>query len=534
MQNDTDKFGAGQGMGSVSTGRRVAAWWRRRACLVSVGLGALVLAACDETVEPPAAAPLSADDEAAIQQAVASSLGNGLATGYSIAVWRDGDVIYQQAFGSADEGGSPATPDMLFQIGSDTKKITALALLQQVDADALDLDDPVGAILPELELATAPGYFAALPVHDLLQHRSGLYDYTPWTDAPDDAYLAATVFGSFAQNEYLVAPPDTGYQYSNPNYSLAGLIVERLGGKPWADVVSDNVFAPLDMQHSYGRRDDALGAGERLASGHGNVLPSSESFALLEGLDSELGWLAPEQQPDNAFIRPAGLVWSTASDQARLLGFLIDGDPAVLSDASRRAMLAPHPSVLPHTDQVGYDDGLFVGSGWQDVDGQYHAVPTVVHGGNTDTMTSGSILLPEQRIAVSVLANGADEVLDPLMASILAIAAQGRMPEPATPPARVPPATDLAAYAGEYTEPNLGDVHIVWQDEQLEISVPVLDALEVPYDAALEPALLDVFTWSAAGVPTRLSFYDGPDGAAHVYAIGDEIALTRVPVNVQP
>jgi CubicO group peptidase (beta-lactamase class C family) len=288
------------------------------------------------------------------------------------------------------------------------------------------------------------------------------------------------------------------------------------------------------MQHSYGRRDDALAAGERLASGYGNVTPGTESFALLDDLDSDTGWLAPEQQPDNAFIRPAGLVWSTASDQARLLGFLRDGDAAVLSDASRRSMLAPHPSVQPHDERTGYDYGLFVGSGWQDLEGQYYAEPVVVHGGNTQTMTSGSILRPEPRLAVSVLANGAEEDLDPLLASILVIAGRGRMPEPSAPPESPPRATDLAAYAGEFTEPNLGNVRLSWQDEELQISVPALDALEVPYQLALVPAALDVFAWSVAGMPMQLSFYDGLDGGAHAYAIGDEIALTRVPLDVKP
>jgi len=136
----------------------------------------------------------------------------------------------------------------------------------------------------------------------------------------------------------------------------------------------------------------------------------------------------------------------------------------------------------------------------------------VVHGGNTQTMTSGSILLPEQRIAVSVLANGAEEDLNPLRASILVIAGRGRMPEPSAPAESPPPATGLAADAGESTEPNLGNVRLAWQDEELQISGPALDALEVPYELALAPAALDVSAWSVAGMPRQLSFYDGLDG----------------------
>jgi CubicO group peptidase (beta-lactamase class C family) len=500
------------------------------ACWLPIAL----LAACGDDADPSTPPPLGVEEQAEIQQAVARSLGAGLATSYSVAVWRDGAVIYSEAFGAAAEDGSPATPDTLFQIGSDTKKITALALLQQVEAGALDLDAPLEVALPELQLANAPGYTASVSVHELLQHRSGLYDYTPWTDAPDDAGLAAITLQRFADNEYLVTPPAIAWQYSNPNYSLAGLIVERLAGRPWADVVSERVFAPLDLQHSYGRRDDALDAGEHLASGHGNVSPGTESFALLDTFDSALGWLAPEAQPDNAFVRPAGMVWSTAADQARLLGFLADGDPAVLSDISRRSMLAPHPSIGPHDVGLGYDYGLFVASGWGDAEGQYHTMPTVVHGGNTQTMTSGSILLPEQRLAVSVLANGAAEALDVLLARILTVAGRDRLPAPSAPPAPQPPAAELAAYAGDFSEPNLGNVSIAWRAGALEIAVPALDELEVPYDRALTPVALDIFLWSVAGTSIPLSFYDGADGSPHTYVTGEQIALTRLPAGVAP
>ncbi|HWO09193.1 MAG TPA: serine hydrolase domain-containing protein, partial [Polyangiaceae bacterium] len=187
-----------------------------------MGVLAALLAACDDAPERSlavAAEPLTAEEEAEVRAAVALSLGSGLATGYSVAVWRDGDVIYREAFGASDAAGTPVTPDTLFQIGSDTKKITALALLQQVDAQALEIDATLSQALPGLQLAADPSYVERVSVHDLLQHRSGLYDYAPWTEAPDDAELARVALGRFGQEEYLVTPPHIAWQYSNPNYS---------------------------------------------------------------------------------------------------------------------------------------------------------------------------------------------------------------------------------------------------------------------------------------------------------------------------
>jgi CubicO group peptidase (beta-lactamase class C family) len=86
--------------------------------------------------------------EERVRAAVDRSLGTGLATAYSVAVWRDGEVIYAEAFGETDPDGTPATTDTLFQIGSDTKKMTAVSLLRKVDEGLLSLDDTVAEQLP--------------------------------------------------------------------------------------------------------------------------------------------------------------------------------------------------------------------------------------------------------------------------------------------------------------------------------------------------------------------------------------------------
>src|SRR4051795_12056162 len=105
----------------------------RLSCLILVAA-----AACGDDVRAVPDAPavpdagLSSDDIAQIHAAVAASLGHGLATGYSVAVWRDGAVVYAEGFGTADATTTTVTPGTLFQIGSDTKKLTAIALLRQV------------------------------------------------------------------------------------------------------------------------------------------------------------------------------------------------------------------------------------------------------------------------------------------------------------------------------------------------------------------------------------------------------------------
>ena len=400
----------------------------------------VLLAGCGNDSDPDG---LTADEIDRIHDAVAASLEDGLATGYSVAVWRDGEVVYAEGFGDRGDG-MPVGPDTLFQIGSDTKKVTAIALLQQVDAGVLTLDQTVSEVVPELELAASPGHLGQVTLHDLLSHQSGLFDYTPWTEAPDDGELAAIALGRFVDNEYPMMPPGIAWNYANPNFSLVGMIDETVDGRPWADLVAEDVFAPLGMAHSYARRDDMIAAEDDIASGHGTVLPDGlDTFSPFEGAASGLGWVAPADQLDNAFTRPAGLVWSTASDQARLLGFVIDGDDAVLPDDLRAELTTAHVPVVAHADDYGYGYGLMVQAGFTDSVQRYYRVPFYSHGGNTLTMTSSSTMLPDQRVAVSVLANGNNQDLREVAQIALEVAAGDRLPAPTEAPALIGPPSPI-------------------------------------------------------------------------------------------
>ena len=131
--------------------------WKRWVSLVVVAMG-VVLAGCSDSGGESSDGSddlAGLDDE--VRQAVERSLGQGFATAYSVGVWKDGRVIYAKAFGEKDAIGSAATPETQFQIGSDAKKITALALLREVDAGAVELDQTVAELLPDLELASEPG-----------------------------------------------------------------------------------------------------------------------------------------------------------------------------------------------------------------------------------------------------------------------------------------------------------------------------------------------------------------------------------------
>lgn len=485
------------------------------------------------TTGDPGGDALDPDAIARIEQAVEDTLGTGYATGCSVAIWRDGSVIYAEGFGTKNAAREPVTPGTLFQIGSDTKKMTALALLREVDAGTVDLDTTVADLLPTLDLAASPGTFDTLTIDRLLSHRSGLFDYTPWDEAPDDDELLLRTSTAFAANEYAMMPPGVAWSYSNPNFSLAGLLTEHLAERPWAEVLIEDVAAPLDMTHTYARRDDMLAQETDIASGFGPILEFDlDTFELLELYSVVPGaadWTSPAEHADNAFTRPAGLVWATATDMAKLGGFLIAGDEAVLSDELRQQLLTGQVALGPGLDpaQFGYGYGVITTRGFDGSQG-YHDVPQVQHGGNTLDMTSTFIMLPEQEVAVSILSNGSGDDMDLVAAVSLEEAAAGRLPDPSTPP-RVgdPPAEDLSVYAGTFFDAGLGEVSITWTGAQLQIDIPLLTDLGTQVEPTMIAVARDVFLVSIDGGQFDLSFYPDLDAAPNHYAVNRRFVFDR-------
>lgn len=489
------------------------------------------------TTADTGADPLDDDSIARIHQAVQDTLGTGFATGCSVAIWRDGAVIYAEGFGTKNEAGDAVTADTLFQIGSDTKKMTAIALLREVDAGTVDLDTTVTDLLPTLDLAASPGALDTLSIDRLLSHQSGLYDYTPWDEAPDDAELELRTSTVFAANEYAMMPAGVAWNYSNPNFSLAGLLTEHLAERPWAEVLIDDVAAPLDMTHTYARRDDMLANETDIASGFGPIINSDlDTFDLIELLSIEGSapdWTSPEEHADNAFTRPAGLVWATATDMAKLGGFLLAGDEAVLSDELREQLLTGQVALGPGLDptQIGYGYGVMTIRGFGGPQG-YRDVPLVQHGGNTLDMTSTFVMLPEQEVAVSILSNGSGDDMGLVAAVALEEAAAGRLPDPSNPPTPYdPPAEDLSVYAGTFFDSALGEATITWTGAQLEIEIPLVTDLGAQVDPVLMPAFRDVFLVSVDGDQIDLSFYPDLDAVPHQYAVNRSFVFGRTEVD---
>lgn len=190
---------------------------------------------------------LTASIDAIAQQA----LKEGPIAGLSIAVARGPRLILAKGYGYADlENDVPATAETVYRIGSITKQFTAVLIMQLVEAGKLSLDDPLTRFLPDY-----PTHGHRITIHHLLNHTSGIKSYTGlgpklW-QTTFRLDLSHQELIDLFKNEPLDFPPGQGYAYNNSAYYLLGVIIEKVTGMNYADVVEKRIFGPLGMSGSH-------------------------------------------------------------------------------------------------------------------------------------------------------------------------------------------------------------------------------------------------------------------------------------------
>ena len=340
------------------------------------------------------------DLDVVVDQCVSDAMAAMDTPGAAVAVVVDGTVVYEQGYGFTRRNGSdPVDADTQFRIGSVTKMLTAAAVMQQVEAGTVALDDPLSRFVPELELL-GPWPADEITVERLLTHASGI---------PDLSFSPAGLTGDDALSHWaasltwvgLHAPPGAFFNYSNPNYNLAGLVVERASGMPYRAYMDAHVFGPAGMTKTTFDPAAVVARGNA-AYGH-----------LADGQGGETVY-APDQYDNGAFA-PAGYAFSTAGDLVRWAMLLSEGGGDVLSPTSAAAMQTLQRS-LQTIPGIGYGYGVFVEP--------FYDLTVREHGGNIWGWGAYLLWQPERRFAVAVLANTfsslpdaayciADEVLEP-------------------------------------------------------------------------------------------------------------------------
>ena len=343
----------------------------RRPTLLLILMVLAVVAPVARAAPDPAAGP----DLAAIDAFVEDRMRRHGIPGIALALVRGDEVIHARGFGT-DGRGQPMTADTPLFIGSVSKSFTGLAIMQLVAQGRIDRDAPVRTYLPWFEVAD-PDASARITIRHLLGHTSGLSDlrYLESLRLRDDATLEEGVRD--LRRAEPVAPPGREFHYFNPNYAVLGHLVEVVSGQSYADYLREHVFEPLDMQRTFTDPEAARAAG--LARGH------LQAF----------GVPVPHEQPFRQHGLPAGYLMSTANDMAHYLiamnGGGTYGDERVLS---RCGMIELH---APNGPGGFYAHGWFVG--------EHRGHRLVQHGGTNEAFKTEAMLLPDDDLALVLLAN---------------------------------------------------------------------------------------------------------------------------------
>ncbi|MFI7125802.1 serine hydrolase domain-containing protein [Nonomuraea sp. NPDC050153] len=216
------------------------------------------------------------------------------------------------------------------RIASNTKMFTAVAVLQLVGEGKVDLDEPIETYLPKV--VRGKGIDGRkITVRQLLQHTSGLPNYTRWMPSmfksrdvyrsPQDLLdMAFAHKASFARG---------GWEYSNTNYVLAGLLIEKVTGRPVAEVITDRIIKPIGLRDTYWPAKGDKTIRGRHPHGYGSEKPGGK-LKDITNLDPSWGWAA-------------GQLIGTPSDLNRFMSALMDGKllkPEQLA-AMKHTMKAP-------------------------------------------------------------------------------------------------------------------------------------------------------------------------------------------------
>jgi CubicO group peptidase (beta-lactamase class C family) len=176
-----------------------------------------------------------------------------------ILIARNGRSFLRRAYGRASIAyDRPVTLDTRFNTASIGKSFTAVAIGQLLDQERLSLDDPVGRHLPDYPDAAVR---ERVTVRHLLTHTSGLGPASEFTASPLWPARRARVrtiedYLPLISGHALVAEPGARYEYSNAGFVILGLVIERLTGRSYFDVIQERVFAPADMTRSFYHQTD--------------------------------------------------------------------------------------------------------------------------------------------------------------------------------------------------------------------------------------------------------------------------------------
>ncbi|MGI5838751.1 MAG: serine hydrolase domain-containing protein [bacterium] len=342
--------------------------------------------------------------------------------GFALLIGEKGKMLYKNGFGMADLVKSvPVTPEHSFLIGSVSKQFTTMAVMMLQERGLLAYDEPIARFFPDF-----PAYKDVVTIRHLMTHTAGIKEYLVdafWqqpaaerAQVTQDSLLQ--LIGGWGELDFA---PGTRFSYSNSGYVMLGSIVEQLSGQSFASFITERIFRPLGMKHSFVPESPAQPAGNR-AFGYqvgmeGTFIPAPYDMTTIGWADGNI-----VSTVDDLFI------WHNALNSETLVS------QKTLAEAFT-------PYVLKNGRSTNY------GFGW--VNYLRRGVPEIWHSGSTAGYIARFSRFVASDTAVIMLTNyqgiNRDELFGGIVDTILGseMAPVGTMSLPAA---------DLAVKAGIYAE----------------------------------------------------------------------------------
>jgi CubicO group peptidase (beta-lactamase class C family) len=357
--------------------------------------------------EPPPAAPgarlhpgqalPAAELEAFVDGVMKDAMAREHIAGATVSIVQNGQVVLKKGYGFASLAPNrPVDPDRtLFRVGSISKTFTWIALMKEVEAGRIRLNQPVNLYLPEKVQVKDQGYDQPVRVANLMDHSAGFEDRALGQlmernfdrVRPLDLYLRQ-------ERPKRVHTPGAISSYSNYGAALAGEAVTYTSGKPYERLIEDEILGPLGMTHTTFREPHPPMAG----------LPGPMPARLADDISDGYRWTPTGfQRRDYEFlgqIAPAGAGSSTASDMARYMLMQLGdgrlGDVTIYGSTTAQALRTPLRKTPIGIN--GWAHGLMV----FDLTGGHRGYG---HGGATMSFLSNMVVVPDLGLGVFVSTN---------------------------------------------------------------------------------------------------------------------------------
>jgi CubicO group peptidase (beta-lactamase class C family) len=359
--------------------------------------------------------------------------------GCSLAVARDGRLLYAKSYGMANlELDVPLSPSSVFDIGSTSKQFTAASILLLEKQGKLAVNDDIHKYIPEL-----PDYGKKITILNLLNHTSGLRDYLVLFELAGENVDSVTTddeaLALIARQKALNFDPGSEWLYSNTGYFLLSVIVKRTSGKSLRDFAAENIFQPLDMTHTqYRDTHTSLILNRALAY---DPIEKGPGYTL------DVSYF--EQTGDGAVHTTAGdlLKWDENFYSGKV------GGADFLAEMQQTGTLSSGK-------HFGYAKGLSIST--------YRGLRTVRHGGSWGGYRAELLRFPDQHFSVVCLCNRSDgnpsrhanQVADIYLRSVMKEKAPKKDDDDDEDRKRRPEisvsSAELASFAGDYSSDELG------------------------------------------------------------------------------